>query len=327
MLISAGGNAYGLNKDFITAAKNYTEGIRLNPKFEEFYYMRGDTYFHLGEKSKALSDYNEALRLNPKSAVAYAGRGAVFQSNKKWNEALNDYTQAVQLKSDKADSYRDRADVYAELGELQKAIKDYDETLRLKPNDGSSYCNRGITYSKIREYDKAIADLDIACRLLPKNASCFYNRGFIRKLKGQQEEAALDFREAVRLRPDYEKAQIYLARMLSTSPLAIVRNGRDAVVSATKACELTMWRRGDYVAVLAAAYAEAGDFEQAIKHVKNSMAMGKVDDREQEALKAQLQLYEQHQPYREDSAKRQSVSAKRSSLILDENGPVRLTKE
>ncbi len=51
----------------------------------------------------------------------------------------------------------------------------------------------------------------------------------------------------------------------ATCPDAKFRDGRKAVESATKACELTDWNEAGLIDTLAAAYAEIGDFASALK--------------------------------------------------------------
>ena len=48
------------------AIADYSEAIRLNPKFVRAYYNRGIAWNAKGESDKAIADYNEAIRLNPK---------------------------------------------------------------------------------------------------------------------------------------------------------------------------------------------------------------------------------------------------------------------
>jgi serine/threonine protein kinase/tetratricopeptide (TPR) repeat protein len=61
-----------------------------------------------------------------------------------------------------------------------------------------------------------------------------------------------------------------LAWRQATYPSAAIRDGAKAIENATKACELTDWNDGAYLDVLAAAYAEAGDFDNAVKHVRQA---------------------------------------------------------
>ena len=48
------------------------------------------------------------------------------------------------------------------------------------------------------------------------------------------------------------------------APQADFRDGKSAIQHATRACQLTQWRVHGYVSTLAAAYAEAGDFQNAV---------------------------------------------------------------
>jgi tetratricopeptide (TPR) repeat protein len=93
-----------------------------------------------------------------------------------------------------------------------------------------------------------------------------------------------------------------LAWFWATCPNAEVRDGEKAVEYATKACELTTWENGGYVDTLAAAYAEVGDFTEAVKWQKNAIELfsDEVSEDIRNGLESRLRLYEAGKSYQEE---------------------------
>lgn len=89
-----------------------------------------------------------------------------------------------------------------------------------------------------------------------------------------------------------------LARLLATCPSAELRDGRSAVLHAEKAVAATSRENPYMLRTLAAAYAEAGQFEQAVSVQKEAIALLK-DEKEKEDFATRLKLYESKQPYHE----------------------------
>ena len=116
-----------------------------------------------------------------------------------------------------------------------------------------------------KEMDKAIADSSEAIRLDPRMALAYANRGMAWQKKGQYDKALGDLNEAVRLDPRNALGCNGLAWFRATCPDAKYRDGKQAVELATHACELTGWKAAYELGTLAAAYAEAGDFDAAAK--------------------------------------------------------------
>jgi Zn-dependent protease len=98
------------------------------------------------------------------------------------------------------------------------------------------------------------------------------NRGQVRCRLGRWAEAITDYREALRVQPDFTSAQHNLAWVLAAGPVDALRNGPEAVAHATRACDATGWRDGSLLGTLAAAYAETGDFGQAIHWQERAIA-------------------------------------------------------
>ena len=81
---------------------------------------------------------------------------------------------------------------------------------------------------------------------------------------GRTREAVVQYREALRLNPDLAGALNNLAWVLAASPDDELRNGAEAVRLAERACELTHYGQPLFIGTLAAAYAEAGRFPEAV---------------------------------------------------------------
>ena len=77
------------------------------------------------------------------------------------------------------------------------------------------------------------------------------------------------------------------------------RNGAEAVRLATKACEMTSCREHAPIRVLAAAYAEAGDFEQAVKYQRQEIEM-LGDGVDTTTCEKRLELYRNGKPFHQN---------------------------
>jgi len=75
------------------------------------------------------------------------------------------------------------------------------------------------------------------------------------------------------------------------------RDGKKAVESAARACELGQWKDAEPISTLAAAYAEASDFAKAVEFQEKAIKLYKKTA-DQKQGKERLKLYRQKKPYR-----------------------------
>jgi tetratricopeptide (TPR) repeat protein len=107
--------------------------------------------------------------------------------------------------------------------------------------------------------------------------------------------------KAVELDPNHPEAANTLAWLLATSSDADIRDGRRAVELAEHACRTTDFKQAVYVGTLAAAYAEAGRFEEAIATAQKACALtsGLAGPELLKKNQERLILYRAHLPYHE----------------------------
>jgi tetratricopeptide (TPR) repeat protein len=170
--------------------------------------------------------------------------------------------------------------------------------IRLDPNYALAYNNRGSIRNAKGESDKAIADCSEAIRLDPKLAVAYNNRGVAWRAKKEYDRAIADYNEAIRLDPKLVITYNGRAWLWATCPDAKYRDGKRAVESATRACELSGWKDADRLDTLAAAYAEAGDFDAAVTWQSKANALF-TDAEIKKGGQERLQHYREKKPYRE----------------------------
>jgi Flp pilus assembly protein TadD len=173
--------------------------------------------------------------------------------------------KAIQLESTNLSALITRGTAFAQMGDLVKACNDLDEVIRLNPENGVAYANRGLLRAWREDYASAVADCTKATELEPKLATAHNN----------------------------------LAWILATCPDDHIRDGQRALKHAKKACDLSAWNKWSSLGTLAAAYAELGDFKQAVKYQTQAITGGKIPDKDRKAADERLQLYKKRKVYRE----------------------------
>jgi len=123
------------------------------------FYNRGINHAHNGNYDSAIADYTEAIRLDPKYADAYGNRGNAYREKHELDRALADYDEALRQRPGPIDFFN-RGNAYYGKKDYDHAIADYTEAIRLDSTFTRAYYNRGL--AKRSKGDSAGGDADIA---------------------------------------------------------------------------------------------------------------------------------------------------------------------
>jgi Flp pilus assembly protein TadD len=259
------GNAFLESGNLDTAVENYRSALQIAPNFEEVHYQLGGVLLRQKKYAEAGAEFGEALRLNANDSNAHIGLGHALVNQGKYAEAETEYSKALALRPDDAEIKQ--ALVGATLkAEGEKALVHFYEALKLQPTP---------------ELHVQIAA--------------------ILTIQGKFQDAVAHYLAALQLKPDSPDVLNNLAWLLTTCPDTHVRNGALAVQYAEHACDLTHYRETTMVGTLAAAYAEAGRFEEAVMTAQKACALA-TESGAQDLLKKNqelLELYRQHRSYHE----------------------------
>jgi tetratricopeptide (TPR) repeat protein len=270
--------------------------IRDNPKDPGAYFVRGNILSEQGQFAKAIADFNKAIELDPKEGAAFNSRGFAWRQLDEPDKAIADFNQALQLNGKDTWALNNRGITWLDKGEYDKAIADFDQVLRLDEKHTWAYHNRGNAWSAKKDFPKAIADYDQAIRLDPRDGDLYGNRGLACQAMGKFERAVEDLTQAATLAPNRSQVHHYLAWLLATCPDAKIRDGKKAVASAKKACDLTGWRDAVLLNTYAAAQAEAGDFDDAVRWQARAVELTPKEN--QKEYRERLELYRMGKAYR-----------------------------
>jgi tetratricopeptide (TPR) repeat protein len=269
--------------DNVTA--DFYKRIRLDPSGSD-YRDHAAAWSGMKEYGKAIAEYNEAIRLAPDSPYAYHGRAVVWSAKLEYDKAINDFNDAIRLYSIVFNPFHDGSESGENLFQSFAV-----------PLLADAHYGRGNVWLAKKEYDKALADYTEFIHLNPRLPTAYTCRGAVWQLKGECNKALADYSEAIRIDPGMLSAYQSRAWIWAAYPDPGVRDGTKAVESASNACELTHWNDSSSLEALAAAYAEVGEFDLAVKSQTQAIAaftkLGESDDQ-----RARLMLYQEKKPYR-----------------------------
>lgn len=295
-------------KQYDSAIRTYSEALQMKPDTTTaaaIHSWRAAAYGKKGEFGKGMSDAKEAIRLNPEYFNGYNERGIIYRHTGNPDQAIGSFDTAIHLNPNFARAYNNRGNAYADKGDYNQAIRDYSEAIRRQDRTMQSdfYLNRAETYKEIGALDKASADCDQAIRINPTDAKVYMNRASVRSAKGDYRGAASDLEQATRLSPKDVWILANFSWLQATCPEDSLRNGKQALEKSKRASELTHWQDYHLVDDVAAACAETGDFDNAIKYETQALNLKGINATTRKAMQERLELYRQHKPYRQSKTK------------------------
>jgi len=320
------------DKDYPRVVEILDKYIEDRPKAGHAYALRGRALLEMREFKRAVEDLDRALAANEDASGAHFLRGRAYLglNPAEVDKALADFNKAIEGNPKLADRYFYRGLAHFAKNDLDAAFTDFHSALGLDPKHYLCYVYRGMTqvargtryttftferagqvYSarkaEVVDRDKVvdgIADFARAIELDANRVDGYYHRINAHHLLGDIEAAIADQKVFCKLEEKNAEAWNQLAWELATNPKDAIRNGKEAIEAAEKACELTESKDPRFVDTLAAAYAEAKKFKKAVDTQKKAIELvaNAAQPEFQKELEKRLDLYQKKQPYREGPA-------------------------
>jgi tetratricopeptide (TPR) repeat protein len=288
------------------ALKLLGEAIEANPS-EGFFRLRGLIRRANGDDVEAAKDFSKAIELQPKDPISLLQRAEISLTKGDLKGAKNDFDDAIRLESRVSESLaamRVRCYIAVEEGRLADAINDMTLIAKANPEDAFWSLQLASLFVQDKRPSNAVRILSEVILREPKNIAALRSRADTLLGMGRHSEAIKDYEQALQFgiaNPSLKSGVLNnLAWVLATSPDDSLRNGKRSIELATEAASLSDYKEPYILSTLAAAYAEAGDFEAAIEWSKKAIDLGRRGEHDNvKQLEQELNSFEKKEPLRE----------------------------
>jgi len=245
---------------------------------------------------RCVDEHVEFVAVQHDDKVLWLKKEAVLRPR----EAINHFTEVLDHDPTDERAISCRCWAYMAVRDYDRALKDAEEAVRLNPTSTAWRNNRGEVFIKRREYDRAIGEFTEVLTSNPGYFFALYNRSEAYLRNRQFARAKADIEAALATEARVPGLHMNLARVLATAPDPKLRDGRKAVDAARRAVDMLKYRDGRYLDTLAAAHAEAGEFDRAVETQQKALDDPEFMKDDGVAARKRLELYRQKKPYRDE---------------------------
>jgi tetratricopeptide (TPR) repeat protein len=237
------------------------------------------------------SEDNHNARINYGVALEQKGRLV---------EALAQYREVARMAPDNIEARYNTGNLLDKMGRPEEALPELRQAVQLNPKLPSLRDALGAVLVELGHFDEAMSQFAEAARLDPNHSGTHFDMGKALLKQGRDAGAIDEFRAALRLDPDNFKILAYTAHVLAAHENPQIRDGKSALVLAAKANALTGGAQPFVLDALGMACAETGDFTNAQDVTQRAIDLATAARMKKlEPLQQRLQLYKNHQPWRE----------------------------
>jgi tetratricopeptide (TPR) repeat protein/mono/diheme cytochrome c family protein len=290
---------------FVDAEKELRQATSMAPRLARAWYLLADLLSSQGRFTEALDYYERGLERDPNNVRILEKAGAIHLRNSELAESKAIFQRVLEIDLDSFDALFNLGAIMLREQNTEAAIRYFEGAIQSRPKVAQTYNQLGIARGMRGELEKATMAFEEALKIDSSLADAHVNLAMIHEQLGRHKLAAQHYRSRLELPEPPITTTVKLAWILATSPDEAVRDPDEAVRLAELGAKVTERRVAIVLDRLAAAYAAAGDFQEAISTAEEALLLAKA--RQQVAvvqeIESHLALYRQKLPYRQPTVK------------------------
>jgi tetratricopeptide (TPR) repeat protein len=313
--------------------RHYNESLRIDPKNSAAHNNYALLLLNTNRRADGVAHLKEALRLNPDYPAARSNLANNYMTSHEFSAACEEFQELLKRTPNDLNARASYAYCLGETGRIDAALAEIDTVLQAAPRYGLAYANKGLILIKAgrlpeaidhfraavrcdqppnpsfrlylanaltqhKEFEAAVSEFNDLVRENPGNLEILMGLVSALQQQGHGDQAIERLKKALEKYPDWRLGELRLAYLLASDPQ--FHNAAEAIKVATHLCEVSQ-RSADCVDVLAAAYADAGQFDKALELAQE--ALDKVTKAGRADLvslvKSRIELYKKKEPLRQ----------------------------
>lgn len=293
------------------------------------------TYQRNCDYRSAIAIWQDSYNKRPNNTRALNNLGNAYLEQGNVDEAYRCFLNVLSIYEDHLYAHNNIGFILIKQGNLDQAARHISRAIIIYPKYAPAHNNMGMVLAKQDKLDQAVVHFLKAVAIDPENPRAQANLATAFAKQGKLENAAIHFRKVLELGDDSGRTHLKLAEvlfrqrkaqlavkhcrealkagcqdtallnnvawMLATHEDSLLRDGAEAVRLAERACDLTDYKSPAMLDTLAAAYAEAGRFDQAVETAQRALQLARAAKSEKLAkdIQSRLELYKAERPYPE----------------------------
>lgn len=244
--------------------------------------------------------YEHTLTVNPRSWMAHNHLGLALKNDGRLGVAMRHFRQAIEMDPSYADAHYNLGNTLVQAKDLQQASEHYTAAIRLNPRHYLAHFRLANVLKRQGELDKAAGHYQAVLKINPDHVQARMSLALILDhSEGRAEDAIHHYRKILRLQPKANAARYNLAWLLATNPNSALRDPTEAVFLAEGATQLPARERALGLDTLAAAYAAAGRYQEAVEAASEAIRAAESIGQNERAVEIRRRqaLYRARQAY------------------------------